>query len=335
MFGRNRTGRRAATERSLEGLVDEIGKQRTATRELLARFEREADASHKAVAAAAKAREERDEYRRVLAAAIGGEHREAARVAELQRDRERLEGVARDAAHKLGEASARHEEVSRRVRSLESELESERQDRERALADAADRAWSEREAAREEMVKLVATSRRESASIATEVRAAIREAHAEHRALVVATERGAALDRIERIRVRAALTLAVVATLIGVALLPATVLAMLDAERAAYLHLATHLTPAQLMLSTTVCLGGAVVLLSIARRSVQPRSTRPEAPTNEETETVAEEAASPDETGPEDTEPGPDSDVESEAESSGGSGAEPSGPVVGGRPVGA
>ena len=72
MFGRAKQRER----RTAEALVTEIAAQREATRQLVARFEEESKVATNAVKAAARAREERDEYRRVLAAAIANERRQ-------------------------------------------------------------------------------------------------------------------------------------------------------------------------------------------------------------------------------------------------------------------
>ncbi|MEO0661387.1 MAG: hypothetical protein AAFZ87_07620, partial [Planctomycetota bacterium] len=90
MFGRKRGER--ATGDALSGIharVTELAQRESRIAELVARFETEADAARSATRAAARARDERDEYRRVLAAAIAREQRAEARLEAV--DAERLD----------------------------------------------------------------------------------------------------------------------------------------------------------------------------------------------------------------------------------------------------
>ena len=134
---------------------------------LVDRYEVQVGRAHRAVKAVGVAREERDEYRRVLAAQIATDRRREARVEALEEERVRLEDIALREVQTASEEGARRRELGERLERLEARLSDELAARERAVGDAADRAWAEREASREELVRLIASHRGEvTASLA-------------------------------------------------------------------------------------------------------------------------------------------------------------------------
>ena len=82
MFGRSKKRELKAAET----LAAEVKAQREVTQELVERYEQRTKKTVQAIEAASKAREERDEYRRVLAAAIASERRQELHVAGLERE---------------------------------------------------------------------------------------------------------------------------------------------------------------------------------------------------------------------------------------------------------
>ena len=155
MFGRgNRDRRRAAAEKrdaAIAGLRDDLVKvteREERIDSLVARFERHAETARSAVEKAAQAQEERDEYRRVLAASIAAEHRANEQLERV--DRERIDAHSRAAERESAAARLEGERAAleERVRSLEAMVREQGETFERSLADVQDRAWSERDAAR-------------------------------------------------------------------------------------------------------------------------------------------------------------------------------------------
>lgn len=263
MIGRSKTRER----QTAQALVTELGAQREAARELIARFEQESKVARNAVKAASLAREERDEYRRVLAAAIANERRQDAQVAELEARREELEARALDQARTTGAAEAERDGLRERLTSLERELDDRQRRHEKDLGDAADRAWSEREAARGEIVQLVTRTREEAADLAEEVRRALSALEA--RPVAVAAPPSDPGVSASRLRGRILIGLAVAAMLVGVALAPAAFFAAIDKEREAFIHLASGASTWQLIGATVICFALAVFLLGTARRDLR------------------------------------------------------------------
>ena len=218
-----------------------------------------------AVKAVGKAREERDEYRRVLAASIATDRQREARVEALKEERLRLEGIALSEGKIASEVEGRRRELNGRVEHLELRLANELAARERVLGDAADRAWAEREAARSDMVRIIAAHRSEVSGALEAARAEL----AEIRRAAPLKRQEPTLHPLRRVRAGALIGLSLVATLAALALIPPTVVSISDPERALFVHLASGLGPWQLILSVVLFCGAAVGLLSWALRDLE------------------------------------------------------------------
>ncbi|MEM8712654.1 MAG: hypothetical protein AAGG01_17015 [Planctomycetota bacterium] len=108
-------GRRVQREREQAAFLEELAEQRSAAKGLVERYESEVKVARSAVLAAGRAREERDEYRRVLAAAIAAERRREVEVEDLKRDRERWESIAQAEMRRASEGEARGVELGHRI----------------------------------------------------------------------------------------------------------------------------------------------------------------------------------------------------------------------------
>lgn len=246
-------------------LREELTAQREATQGLVERYEVQVRNVRTAVKAVGKAREERDEYRRVLAAQIATDRRREARVEDLEAERLRLEGLAMREVQTASEEGARRRELGERLERLEARLTDELAARERAVGDAADRAWAEREASREDLVRLIASHRGEvTASLA-----ATRSELVALRKAYDAAKPKASVHPLRRVRTGLVLGLSLLATLAALALIPPTVLAMSDPERALFVHMASGLGPWHLIVAVVVLCMTAVGLLSWALRDIE------------------------------------------------------------------
>jgi len=271
MFGRIKQRERKAAE----ALAAEVKAQREATLELVERYEQRTRKTVQAIEAASKAREQRDEYRRVLAAAIANERRQEIHVAGLESELKELkEGVLAEARAR-GAAEAAEAAARSRVAELEAELREAAACAERARGDAADRAWAEREAARAEMVQLVARTREDAATLTSEVRRVLSWLGAKPRDASGAPVEDPAAVSVHRQRGRLLAGLAAASVLTGLALAPMALLAAVDAERAAYVHLASGLSPVQLVLSVVAAFGLALFLYGKALRDLRPAEGAP------------------------------------------------------------
>ena len=271
MFGRIKQRERKAAE----ALAAEVKAQREATLELVERYEQRTRKTVQAIEAASKAREQRDEYRRVLAAAIANERRQEIHVAGLESELKELkEGVLAEARAR-GAAEAAETAARARVAELEAELREAAACAERARGDAADRAWAEREAARAEMVQLVARTREDAATLTSEVRRVLSWLGAKPRDASGAPVEDPAAVSVHRQRGRLLAGLAAASVLTGLALAPMALLAAVDAERAAYVHLASGLSPAQLVLAVVAAFGLALFLYGKALRDLRPAEGAP------------------------------------------------------------
>lgn len=292
MLGRSKA--RRATEAAL---LTEIGAQRDASRELIERFEREAGVARDAIEAASRAREERDEYRRVLAAAIASERRSATRIADLEEDRRELEQRTLETARRAGAAEAERDGLASRLNGLELLVASRNAEHERALGDLADRAWAEREAARAELVKLATNAGGQGAyAVAVELRSelhalrklvdgGLQAASAPARPEPVASDLegsragasagalGAPAATAGWLRARLLIGLGVASAAVGIALVPMTALAVASPERAAFVHLASGVGPWTLIGLTVGAFALALWLLTWARRGADAASS--------------------------------------------------------------
>lgn len=265
MFGRSKKRELKAAET----LAAEVRVQREVTQDLVERYEQRTKKTVQAIEAASKAREQRDEYRRVLAAAIASERRQELHVTALERElKEVKDGVVAEARAR-GAAEAASESARARVAQLEAELREFAGKLERQRGDAADRAWAEREAARGEMVRLIARSRDEAQTLTAEVRRVLSwMGLRSHDAKGLPVE-DPAVASVLRKRARILTGLALGAFLVGVALTPTALLAAVDAERAAYIQLFSGASPWQLILGAVGCFGAAVFLYSWALRDLR------------------------------------------------------------------
>ncbi len=261
MFGRRNQSKTAETAI----LRQELSAQREATQGLVERFEMQVRNVRTAVVAVGKAREERDEYRRVLAASIATDRRREAHVEALGQERLRLEAIAFDEVRTASEEGARRRELAERIERLESRLTDELAARERAIGDASDRAWSEREASREALVRLIASHRSEI----TVALAATRSELAALQRVQSSRQSEPTVHPLRRVRVGALLGLSLLATLAAVALIPPTVLAIGDPEQALFVHLATGLGPWHLVSAVVLFCAAAIGLLSWALRDIE------------------------------------------------------------------
>lgn len=225
--------------------------------------QKEAAIARRALEEAGEARLERDEYRRVLAAAIANEKhalddaraarsayeaiegRMAARIAEEVYARGIADGRARELERGRSELLARHAHE---------------------VAEARDREWAEREERRREVQRLVFEL--------GDARATLRASEAR------GGGRGVDLpSRAARLRAAIALGLAVFCSLVALALFPAAVLAALSPSRAAYLTLALGLGPWALVALTAgfglLGLGCATLAVRAPRPPSEPKSASP------------------------------------------------------------
>ncbi|MGK0482748.1 MAG: hypothetical protein ACJAQ3_002729 [Planctomycetota bacterium] len=284
MFGRKNQDERAKAE-----FLNELAAQRESAQSLVDRYEAEVKNARSAALAVGKAREERDEYRRVLAAAIATERRRVAQVEGLEQERQRLEAMAHEEMRSASHEAARGEELRLRLDQLEHRLTDELAARERALGDAADRAWAEREAARDEFVRLVAAHRQEVTTslerTAAEVARLKRSADStwSSMALAAAAPRPPVhpgvhtierigpdpLARVIDLRARLLIGFSIASTLCVVALIPLAVLSVSDPERALFVHLASGVGPWQLVVLVVFFSAVAVALLSWAIRDLR------------------------------------------------------------------
>ena len=144
-------------------LTRQLSAERSDTARMRLEKEHHASLAQRALADAAKAREAREDVRRVLAAAIANEKRAGEEVEHARGEATRLMGAAQLAERVRGESEGK-------LRALELQLVEARQSHEKELREAHDRAWAlssehgsamqqiitEREAARAEVRGLLA-----------------------------------------------------------------------------------------------------------------------------------------------------------------------------------
>ena len=227
--------------------LDILAERDKKAKALFERFERATRRAQEATTELASAREERDQYRRVLAAAIGAERRTEDRLARADERRESAERAAREEARAAGAASAERDALSERVASLEELMKSQANGNERAIADLADRSWAEREALRADLVKLGLAAEKAAAHAA----------------------RGSEIGGIRR---RLLVGLGVTAAVLGIAVTPPAVISAFDPERAMFVHMASGLSPWALIGCAAGAFVLALVLLSIAKKDADQRA---------------------------------------------------------------
>jgi hypothetical protein len=234
----------------------ELSRQRERTAAAATEAQKEATLARRALEEAGAARLERDEYRRVLAAAIANEKRalEDARAA-----REAYELVEGRLSARLAEEVYARGIADGRVRELERSKAEVLTRHVHELAEVRDREWAEREERRREVQRLVFE---------------LGEARASSRALEarLGRERQGPAARGHQLSGGVARGVAVFAAIVALALAPAALLAAFSPARAGYLTLALGLGPWALTLATLgfglVALGCAVVALRSTRAAV-------------------------------------------------------------------
>lgn len=123
---------------ALRGLETELTQERAISRDLRRQLASESELGRKAVEEAVKARKEREEYRRVLAAAIANEKQSLGAAAGLRETAAVLEDQLRDAAHSRGHAEGRAGELDRELGAAVTSqrdllLETQQREREQTL----------------------------------------------------------------------------------------------------------------------------------------------------------------------------------------------------------
>lgn len=264
MFGRTK----APSLSSIHSRISAIADREDQTASLIERFESDSRAARDAIAAAGRAREERDEYRRVLAGAIASDQRNKQRIDELDADRKDAELTVREEVRKAGATAAERDAFAERIASLEALVRTQAERHERALADTRDRAWAEREAARAEIFKLGLDARQEGEYVIAEVREALQEITDEREAAQAIAE-AAGSKEIGSMRQRLLVGLGLAAAVLGIAVTPHAVLSAFDAEQAVFVHLASGLSPWHLIVFALSAFGLAVVLLTFAKRDAE------------------------------------------------------------------
>lgn len=132
-------GDRVTVDRAaLQGLKAELAQERASANSLRGQLASETELGRKAVEEAVKARKEREEYRRVLAAAIANEKQSLGAAARLQSTAETLEDQLRDAAHTRGHAEGRAGELDRELSAADA---SHRE----SVAESEQRSWTQTE----------------------------------------------------------------------------------------------------------------------------------------------------------------------------------------------
>lgn len=130
---------------ALQSLKASLAEEREAARRLSSQLATEAEVTRRALEETLSAREERDEFRRVLAASSADAARADAERNAIREVNERLEVTLRAAERARGEAEGR-------ARKLEEQLEALGQSHEQDLARAQDRAWADTEAKSRELM---------------------------------------------------------------------------------------------------------------------------------------------------------------------------------------
>jgi len=313
MFGRSKKRELKAAET----LAAEVKAQREVTQELVERYEQRTKKTVQAIEAASKAREERDEYRRVLAAAIASERRQELHVTGLERELKEVKESVLSEARARGAAESASGIAGARVAELEAELREAALKMEKERGDAADRAWAEREAARGEMVQLVTRGREDARALTAEVRRVLSWTGMGSRDADGNPVDDPVVNSALRQRGRVLAGVALGAVLVGVGLTPAALLAAVDAERAAYIQLASGASPWQLILCVLGSFGAAVFLYGRALRdlrSPEPRADLGAQPNSAEPTVPAPSAAKVDPPAPASAEPEPEPEPETETE---------------------
>lgn len=199
----------------IEGLRKQLADEQRANRRLQARLEEESQIARKALGETVRARTEREEYRRVLAAAIANEKRALELVESSRNLAERVDAELRATLVERGAAEGRRAELEAHMNAVQNEHEV-------ALRDAHDRAWALSEQHGRQMQAAVF----ERGQALGRVRELAQQ--------VPVPEAGSA--KLARARARVHVGVAVALLLLAVALAPACVLAVSSGAQAEHLE---------------------------------------------------------------------------------------------------
>lgn len=231
----------------------ELSQQRDRTAAAATEAQKEATLARRALEEAGAARLERDEYRRVLAAAIANEKKA---LQEARAAREAYDLVEGRLSARLAEEVYARGIADGRVRELERSKAEVLTRHVHELSEVRDREWAEREERRREVQRLVFEL--------GEARAAARALEAR-----MGRERHDPEARAQSFAAGLARGVALFAAILALALAPAALLAAFSPARAGYLTLALGLGPWALTL-TTLGFG----LLALASAALALRSAR-------------------------------------------------------------
>jgi hypothetical protein len=231
-----------------EDLRRRLEDERRGNRHLQARLEQEAEVARRALEEAVKARTEREEYRRVLAAAIANEKRALELVKDSRDLAERTGVELRGTLLERGAAEGRRTELEVRMTALQAEHEV-------ALRAAHDRAWALSEQHGRQM-QAVVFERGQVLGRAREL------------ALQVPAARSDAA-RLARARARVNVAVGVALLLLSVALAPACVAAVASSAEAAHLEHLLGLGTWQLLAIEGLVVASALALGSFGLRELR------------------------------------------------------------------
>lgn len=229
-------------------LEAELAGEREASRALQRQLAAEVQVARRAAEEVLRARAEREEYRRVLAAAIANEKRALAESDGSRRELASAAETVRDAEHARGVAEGRSRE-------LELQLAAAREEHRRELAAAEERTRTAVEQSRREMDEL--TYQRGLAR--GELREVLRRIPPE----LPPSARAAVL------RARTCVAAGTGAGVLALGFLPALVLALFTHERAEYLRLAVGLSAGEMLLVVGLLVVAAVGLFSWGARELR------------------------------------------------------------------
>lgn len=240
---------------SLEALQSELARSRRAAQGFEARLADEVAVARRATEVAANARLEREEYRRVLAAAIANERKSIEAAREALAAVEAREADLRVALQARGEAEGL-------ARELERELAALRTEHGEALRAVTDRAWADSEERQRELQN----SEYERGVVVGQVR----ELHRRIPAVVPPSA------RLHRARARTQVAAAGVVGALFLVLVPETAVALLSRERGVIAG-AAGLTPWALVLMELTLLAAVLLLTGAGLRQLRSAEADEEA----------------------------------------------------------
>jgi len=132
---------------ALQALKRDLAQERETSRRLSKELVKEVEVARRAVEQTLGARQEREEYRRVLAAAVANEKRAEGEACAAREEAERAEEALRAAEHARGEAEGRSLELGRQLEAVGAEHQ-------RDVDRVNDRAWADAEAKSRELQRV-------------------------------------------------------------------------------------------------------------------------------------------------------------------------------------